>query len=46
MERMIREVLDLTSVRLGGTIPLKRRAVDLQKLCEEAIGRNVLILRR
>ena len=37
MERMIGDLLDLTRVRLGGTIPLKRRQADLQKLCEEAI---------
>ncbi len=37
MERMIADLLDLTRVRLGGTIPLTRRRADLQKLCEEAI---------
>lgn len=37
MERMIGDLLDLTRVRLGGTIPLNRRAVDLQQVCEEAL---------
>ena len=37
MERMIGDLLDLTCVRLGGTIPLKRRRADLRELCEEAI---------
>lgn len=37
MERMIGDLLDLTRVRLGGTISLKRRRADLRELCEEAI---------
>jgi signal transduction histidine kinase len=37
MERMIGDLLDVTRVRLGGAMPLKRRRVDLQQLCEEAI---------
>jgi len=40
MERMIADLLDLTRVRLGGTIPLTRRGADLQKICEEAILEN------
>ena len=31
MERMIGDLLDLTRARLGGTIPLQRRRVDLQQ---------------
>jgi signal transduction histidine kinase len=34
MERMIRDLLDLTRARLGGTMPLKRRRVDLKDVCE------------
>ena len=34
---MIGDLLDLTRVRLGGTISLKRRRADLRELCEEAI---------
>ena len=34
MERMIGDLLDLARARLGGTIPLQRRRVDLQELCE------------
>ena len=37
MERMIADLLDLTRARLGGTIPLKRRPVDLQQVCEEVM---------
>jgi signal transduction histidine kinase len=37
MERMIADLLDLTRGRLGGTIPLRRQAADLQDLCEEAV---------
>lgn len=37
MERMISDLLDLTSTRLGGSIPLKRRLVNLQQVCEEAM---------
>jgi signal transduction histidine kinase len=37
MERMIGDLLDVTRARLGGAMPLKRRPVDLQQVCEEAI---------
>ena len=37
MGRMITDLLDLTQVRLGGTIPLKRRQVDLKQVCEEVV---------
>ena len=37
MERMIGDLLDLTRARLGGSIPLNRRRVDLQQVCEEAM---------
>jgi signal transduction histidine kinase len=37
MERMIGDLLDLTRAKLGGSIPLQRRPMDLQELCEEAI---------
>jgi signal transduction histidine kinase len=37
MERMIGDLLDVTRARLGGSIPLKRRRVDLQQVCEEAM---------
>jgi signal transduction histidine kinase len=37
MERMIGDLLDLTRARLGGSIPLNRRRVDLQQICEEAM---------
>jgi signal transduction histidine kinase len=37
MERMIGDLLDLTRARLGGTIQLRRREADLQKLCEEVV---------
>ncbi len=37
MERMIGDLLDLTRARLGGSIPLDRRRVDLQQVCEEAM---------
>jgi signal transduction histidine kinase len=37
MERMIGDLLDLTRTRLGGSIPLKRRPMSLQQVCEEAI---------
>jgi signal transduction histidine kinase len=36
MERMIADLLDLTRVRLGGTLPLKRRPANLRQICEEA----------
>jgi signal transduction histidine kinase len=34
MERMIRDLLDLTRVRLGGAIPLNRQKADLRQICE------------
>jgi signal transduction histidine kinase len=34
MDRMIRDLLDLTRARLGGTIPLKRERTDLAKVCQ------------
>jgi signal transduction histidine kinase len=37
MERLIRDLLDLTRTRLGGTIPLDRRDADLQKICEDVV---------
>jgi signal transduction histidine kinase len=37
MERMIGDLLDLTRARLGGSIPLNRRRVDLRQVCEEAM---------
>jgi signal transduction histidine kinase len=37
MERMIGDLLDVTRVRLGGSVPLKRRPADLQQVCEEAM---------
>jgi signal transduction histidine kinase len=37
MERMIGDLLDVTRARLGGAIPLKRRPVDFQQVCDEAI---------
>jgi signal transduction histidine kinase len=37
MERMVRDLLDVTRARLGGDIPLKRRPVDLQQVCDETI---------
>ena len=37
MERMVGDLLDVTRARLGGAIPLKRRPVDLQQVCDEAI---------
>ena len=37
MERMIRDLLAVTHVRLGGAIPVKRRPVDLRQLCDEAM---------
>jgi signal transduction histidine kinase len=37
MERMVGDLLDVTHVRLGGAIPLKRRPVDLQQVCDEAM---------
>ena len=37
MERMVGDLLDVTRARLGGAIPLKRREVDFQQVCDEAI---------
>ena len=37
MERMIGDLLDLTRAKLGGSMPIDRRPMDLQKLCEDAI---------
>jgi hypothetical protein len=37
MERMIRDLLDMTRARLGGAIQLERRAVDLQRVCDETM---------
>jgi signal transduction histidine kinase len=37
MERMIRDLLDLTRARLGGSMPLTRRPTDLRQVCEEAM---------
>jgi signal transduction histidine kinase len=37
MERMIGDLLDVTRARLGGSMSLKRRAADLQQVCEEAM---------
>lgn len=37
MERMISDLLDLASAKLGGSIPLKRRSTNLQQVCEEAL---------
>jgi signal transduction histidine kinase len=34
MERMIRDLLDLTRARLGGSIPLNRQKADLRQICE------------
>jgi signal transduction histidine kinase len=37
MERMIADLLDVTSARLGGSIPVNRRPVDLQQVCADAM---------
>jgi signal transduction histidine kinase len=37
MERMIADLLDVTRTRLGGSMPLARRAADVQQVCEEAV---------
>lgn len=37
MERMIADLLDVTHVRLGGTMALRRRPADLEQVCEEAM---------
>ena len=41
MKGMISDLLDLTQVRLGGAIPLKRRPTDLQQLCHEAAAETL-----
>jgi signal transduction histidine kinase len=38
MERVVADLLELTRVRLGGSMPLNRRSTDLQHVCEEAIS--------
>ena len=37
MERMIADFLDLTRMRLGGTIPLKPGRINLRRVCEEVV---------
>jgi signal transduction histidine kinase len=37
MQRMIADLLDVTRIRLGGAIPLKRARTDLQKVCEDVV---------
>jgi len=37
MERMIKDLLDLTRTRLGGAMPLKRVRLDLQQVCDEVL---------
>lgn len=37
MDRMIADLLDLTRTRLGGSLPLKRRPANLQRVCEDAM---------
>ena len=37
MDRMIADLLDLTRVRLGGSLPLKRRPANLQQMCEDTM---------
>ena len=37
MERMVGDLLDVTRARLGGSIALTRRPVDLQQVCDEAM---------
>ena len=37
MERMIADFLDLTRMRLGGTIPLKPGHTDLHQVCQEVV---------
>jgi signal transduction histidine kinase len=38
MERMIRDLLDLTRERLGGAIPLNRQKADLRQICEAVMA--------
>ena len=35
--RMIADFLDLTRMRLGSTIPLKRGHTDLHRVCEDVV---------
>jgi signal transduction histidine kinase len=37
IERMVADLLDVTRVRLGGPIPLKRRDTDLHAVCDEVL---------
>jgi signal transduction histidine kinase len=37
MERMIDDLLDLASARLGGSMPLERRSANLEQVCDEAM---------
>jgi signal transduction histidine kinase len=37
MDRMIRDLLDFTRVRLGDVIPLKRERADLSNICQEVL---------
>jgi signal transduction histidine kinase len=37
MERMIADLLDFTRTRLGGAIPLRTAATDLQRVCEHVL---------
>ena len=37
MDRMIRDLLDFTRVRLGGVIPLNRERTDLSHVCDEVL---------
>jgi signal transduction histidine kinase len=37
MRRMIDDLLDLTMVRLEGEIPLKRKRMDLEPVCQEVV---------
>jgi signal transduction histidine kinase len=37
IERMIGDLLDLTRIRLGGSLPLTRRPANLRQVCEEAM---------
>jgi signal transduction histidine kinase len=38
MDRMIRDLLDFTRVRLGGAIPLNRQETDLRQICETVMA--------
>jgi signal transduction histidine kinase len=37
MRRLIDDLLDFTVMRLGGSIPLTRHAIDLEQLCQEVV---------